>query len=71
VRVSDDVAEPADHVRLELHEGGGVWAYLLDATAVVGLGGLWFHAFTRALADRPLLPLGEPDLREILEPARG
>jgi hypothetical protein len=55
----------------ELHEGGGVWAYLLDATAVVGLGGLWFHAFTRALADRPLLPLGEPDLREILEPARG
>jgi len=55
----------------ELHHGGGIPGYLLDVTALVGLGGLWFFAFTRELADRPLLPVGEPDLREILEPARG
>jgi hypothetical protein len=55
----------------ELHRGDGILAYLLDAAALVGLGGLWFFAFTRELADRPLLPIGEPDLREVLEPARG
>jgi hypothetical protein len=55
----------------ELHRGGGILGYLLDLTALVGLGGLWLFAFTRELADRPLLPMGEPDLREILEPVRG
>jgi hypothetical protein len=55
----------------ELHHGRGIPGYLLDVAALVGLGGLWFFAFTRELADRPLLPMGEPDLREILEPARG
>jgi hypothetical protein len=55
----------------ELHHGGGFAGYLFDAAALVGLSGLWFHAFARALADRPLLPMGEPDLRAILEPARG
>jgi hypothetical protein len=56
----------------ELHRaGGGALGYLLDVAALAGLGGLWFHAFTREVAERPLLPLGEPDLREILEPARG
>lgn len=55
----------------ELHHGSGIPGYLLDVAALVGLGGLWFFAFTRELADRPLLPVGEPDLREILEPARG
>jgi hypothetical protein len=55
----------------ELHRGGGFLGYLVDLTALVGLGGLWFFAFTRELAERPLLPMGEPDLREVLEPARG
>ena len=55
----------------ELHRGGAFLALLLDVAALVGLGGLWFFAFTRELADRPLLPMGEPDLREVLEPARG
>ena len=54
----------------ELH-GDGLLAYALHAAALVGLGGLWLFAFTRELAERPLLPVGEPDLREILEPARG
>jgi hypothetical protein len=55
----------------ELHRGGGALGYLLDLAALVGLGGLWFFAFTREVAERSLLPLGEPDLREVLEPARG
>jgi hypothetical protein len=55
----------------ELHRGGGILGYLLDLAALVGLGGLWFFAFTRELADRSLLPMGEPDLREILEPTHG
>jgi hypothetical protein len=55
----------------ELHGQGGLLAYALHAAALVGLGGLWLFAFTREVADRPLLPTGEPDLREFLEPARG
>lgn len=55
----------------ELHRSGGFAGYLLDVAALFGLGGLWFFAFTREVAERPLLPSGEPDLREILEPARG
>ena len=33
----------------------------------VGVGGLWLWAFARELRDRPLLPVGEPELRERLE----
>jgi hypothetical protein len=55
----------------ELHGQGGLLAYALHAAALVGLSGLWLFAFTREVADRPLLPTGEPDLREFLEPARG
>ena len=55
----------------ELHHEGGALGYVLDLTALAGLGGLWFFAFTREVAERPLLPIGEPDLREVLEPARG
>jgi hypothetical protein len=55
----------------ELHRGAGLTVHWLDLTALVGLGGLWLFAFTRELSDRPLLPVGEPDLREVLEPARG
>jgi hypothetical protein len=55
----------------ELHRGAGLLAWLLDLTAIAGLGGLWFFAFMREAAQHPFLPVGEPDLREILEPARG
>jgi hypothetical protein len=54
----------------ELHRPG-ILAYVLHAAAVAGLCGLWVFAFTRELADRPLLPAGEPDVRELMEPARG
>ena len=54
----------------ELH-GPGLLAYPLHAAALFGLGGLWWFAFTRELAERPLLPAGEPDVRELMEPARG
>jgi len=38
----------------------------LDATAVLGLGGLWVFLFTRQLASRPLLPVNAPNLEEAL-----
>jgi hypothetical protein len=54
----------------ELH-GHGPAAYALHAAALVGWCGIWLSAFARELADRPLVPSGEPDVREFLEPARG
>jgi hypothetical protein len=51
--------------------GHGLLPYVLHATALVGVGGVWLFAFTRELADRSLLPVGEPDLREFLETVRG
>jgi hypothetical protein len=39
----------------------------LDVAAPLGLGGLWLFLFARELRGRPLLPLGEPELRELLE----
>jgi hypothetical protein len=50
--------------------GGGhgmqVWS-LMDLLAVVGVGGLWFWYFARGLTQRPLLVVGEPDIRAALE----
>jgi hypothetical protein len=31
------------------------------------MGGLWLWAFARQLRQRPLLPVGEPEIRERLE----
>jgi peptidoglycan/LPS O-acetylase OafA/YrhL len=41
----------------------------LDWAAVFGLGGIWLAAFVRQLKNRPLLPIHDPRLREILEQA--
>jgi hypothetical protein len=38
----------------------------MDLAAVVGLGGLWLLLFTRQLRGAPLLPLGEPEVRELI-----
>ena len=47
-----------------VHEGLPVtW---IDAAATVAVGALWIHFFVRALASRPLLPVGDPALREVL-----
>jgi hypothetical protein len=49
--------------------GHGFGVHWLDLAAVVAVGGAWLWTFTGHLRDRPLLPLGEPELREMLEAA--
>lgn len=39
----------------------------LDPVAPVALGGLWVWLFVRELRKRPLLPIGDPNLEEVLE----
>jgi hypothetical protein len=51
----------------ELHRGAPV--HWLDLAALLGIGGLWNFQFTRELLDRPLLPVGDPELEEALEAA--
>jgi hypothetical protein len=38
----------------------------LDLTVLVGIGGLWLAAFLWQLERRPLLPVGDPYLREVV-----
>lgn len=45
------------------HEAHGLHVHWMDLTAVIGLGGLWLWYFARGLAGRPLLTVGEPDIR--------
>jgi hypothetical protein len=49
----------------ELHHAGvgGMW---MDAAAVVGVGGVWVWLFAWQLKNRPLLPIGEPEIRELV-----
>ena len=47
----------------------GFAVHWLDLTLAVGLGGVWLGAFARQLKMRPLLPLGEPEVREMLAEA--
>ena len=53
-----------------LHHGGdhgSIWLKLwIDLAAIVGLGGIWVWFYLRALADRPLLPVKDPYLAEVL-----
>jgi len=37
----------------------------MDLAALLGLGGLWLALFTRQALGAPLLPAGEPELREL------
>ena len=46
------------------HAGWGL--PLACATAAIGLGGAWMWAFFGALKDRPILPVGDPEIRELL-----
>jgi hypothetical protein len=52
------------------HEGGhgvGVWAGLwIDLAAAVGIGGVFTWYYLRQLASRPLLPVNDPRLAEVL-----
>jgi hypothetical protein len=49
--------------------GHGLMVHWLDLAATVAVGGAWLWIFAGNLMDRPLLPLGEPELREMLETA--
>jgi hypothetical protein len=49
------------HTGLDLH-----W---LDFTLPIGIGGVWLGVFAQQLKTRPLLPLGEPEVREMLAEA--
>jgi hypothetical protein len=50
-------------VRLTLH-----W---LDVAAVAGVGALWLLFFARQLRTRPVLPVGEPEMAELLAARAG
>ena len=50
-----------------LKDQGGLAVHWLDVAAALGLGGLWVAGFAWQLKGRPLLPLGDPELREVLE----
>ncbi|HET8646951.1 MAG TPA: hypothetical protein VFO85_15760, partial [Vicinamibacteria bacterium] len=46
------------------HQGhGGLHLHWMDLTALLGVGGIWLWAFAWALLRRPLLTVGEPDVR--------
>lgn len=54
----------------ELHPHGFA-IHWLDVAAAAGVGGIWLALFAGQLKGRPLIPLGEPEIRELLEEARG
>jgi hypothetical protein len=43
--------------------------HLLDLAAFLTVGGIWLGFFAWQLKDRPLLPVGDPEIRELLEEA--
>jgi hypothetical protein len=47
----------------------GAAFHWLDIAVPLGLGGLWVAAFARELRGRPLLPIGEPEIRDLLDEA--
>ena len=49
----------------------GLAVHWLDIAALFGIGGLWLSAFARELKGRPLVPVGEPEIRELLDEAKG
>jgi hypothetical protein len=42
---------------------------LLDVAALLAVGGIWLGFFAWQLKDRPLLPVGDPEIRELMEEA--
>jgi len=43
----------------------------LDVALPVGIGGLWLWLFARQLQTRPVLPVGEPEMAELLAARAG
>jgi len=61
------------HIDAEELHGGGFWHHwpevLLSLFGLVGLGGLWLAFFLWQLQRRPLLPIHDPELQEVMEHA--
>ncbi len=53
------------------HGAHALSVHWLDVALPLGIGGLWLAAFARQLKGRSLLPVGEPEIRELLEQANG
>ena len=52
------------------HHGAGapgLHPHWLDLAALLAVGGAWLFLFGRELRARPLLPVGEPEIKELLE----
>jgi hypothetical protein len=47
---------------------GGVGVHWLDVTTLIGVGGVWLATFVWQLRGRPLLPLQDPALLELVSP---
>jgi hypothetical protein len=56
---------------LEVEQESAFFVHWLDVAAVVGIGGLWMWMFFTQLAQRPLLAMRDPYLREALESSGG
>jgi hypothetical protein len=46
--------------------GAPLRVHWMDLAAVLGLGGLWLFLFARQARGAPVLPSGEPEIRELL-----
>jgi len=55
----------------EFHGRQGFSFHWMDLAAPVGLGGIWLWYFAGQLKARPLLPIRDPNLPEVLEHAGG
>jgi hypothetical protein len=51
--------------------GTHLFVHWLDLAAPVGIGGVWLWLFVSQLAQRPLLPVGDPHLAQALEAPSG
>jgi hypothetical protein len=47
----------------------GLAVHWTDVAAILGIGGAWLASFARQLRMRPIVPVGEPEIRELLEQA--
>ena len=43
--------------------------HVLDVAAFLAVGGIWLTLFARELKDRPMLPVGDPEIRELIDEA--
>ena len=46
--------------------GRGFAFHWTDLAAILGVGGVWLYGFARQLKNRAILPVGDPEIRELL-----